>query len=139
MKIDIVAIARPCYLLAAVGALVAGVAGLVLPLLPTTPFLLVAAWAGGRGSPAFHHWLCHHPRLGPPISAWRQERAVPRGAKQGATALLALSWCGLAGLGVAPLALGCTALGFTAIALLLWRRPCPSGEAAILHGGGAPE
>jgi uncharacterized protein len=66
-----------------------GAAGLILPLLPATPFLLLAAWSFARGSQRFHGWLINHPRLGPPISAWQQHRAIPRWAKRMAIGTLA--------------------------------------------------
>ena len=45
-------------------------AAAAMPLLPTTPFLLVAAWAGGKGWPQLEAWLVAHPRWGPPITRW---------------------------------------------------------------------
>ncbi|RYD89213.1 MAG: DUF454 domain-containing protein [Sphingomonadales bacterium] len=62
-------------------AVALGIAGIFLPLLPTTPFLLVAAWAFARSSPRLETWLLNHPRLGPPLIAWRQKRAIPTRAK----------------------------------------------------------
>ena len=50
--------------------------GLVVPGLPTTPFVLVAAWAASRGSARLHAWLHEHPRLGPPLNDWEQQGAV---------------------------------------------------------------
>lgn len=55
--------------------------GVAVPLLPTTPFLLVAAWAFARSSPRLDAWLRTHPRLGPPLEAWESRRAIPRRAK----------------------------------------------------------
>ena len=70
--------------------------GAVLPLVPTTPFLLLAAFAFAKSSPRLHAWLTTHPQFGPLIENWQQHRAIGRGAKR--TALLfmvlalALSW-----------------------------------------------
>lgn len=58
-----------------------GMAGVFLPVLPTTPFLLVAAWAFSTTSRRFHDWLVGHPRLGPPVRAWRQHRVISPRAK----------------------------------------------------------
>ncbi len=69
-----------------------GIIGAFLPLLPTTPFLLLAAWAATRGSPELHQWLYDHPRFGPPLIAWEEKRAVSTGAKITALVFMALSW-----------------------------------------------
>ena len=74
--------------LAATGLAIAGV---VLPIVPTTPFLLVAVWAFGRSSPRLEAWLRDHPRLGPPLEGWEQRRAIPRPAKAVAVASLPAS------------------------------------------------
>jgi uncharacterized protein len=58
-----------------------GLAGALLPVLPTTPFLLVALWAFSRSSPRLHDWLYHHRVLGPPLQRWQRERVVPAWVK----------------------------------------------------------
>jgi uncharacterized membrane protein YbaN (DUF454 family) len=100
-----------------------GIVGVFVPILPTTPFLLVAAWAAGKGWPQFEAWLVTHPRLGPPIRRWRDHRAVPRSAKWAAVASMLLSaallWWSAASLAIQ---LGVT-LFLLAVAAWLWRRP----------------
>lgn len=87
--------ARVAYLALAYICVALGLLGVVLPLLPTTPFLLLAAWSASRGSPKLHAWLYAHPYIGKVIKAWERERAVPRSAKLSACALLALSWAAM--------------------------------------------
>ena len=83
------------YLFAALALL-----GIVVPGLPTTPFVLLAAWSASRGSRRLHDWLVHHPRLGPPLADWRDQRAVSTRAKLLAIAFLTASWLIMAWRGI---------------------------------------
>lgn len=71
-----------------------GAIGAVLPVLPTTPFLLVALWAFSHSSPRFHTWLLRHRWLGRYIQDWERHRVIPRRAKIIAlsTMVLSLAW-----------------------------------------------
>lgn len=62
-------------------SLVLGVIGIPLPLLPTTPFLLLSAYCFAKGSDRLHRWLMEHPQLGPPIEQWQTHKAISRSAK----------------------------------------------------------
>jgi len=53
-----------------------GAAGIILPLLPTTPFLLLAAFSFSRGSPRLYNWLIEHAHLGPPVRQWQRHGAI---------------------------------------------------------------
>ncbi|RJT44624.1 DUF454 family protein [Rahnella woolbedingensis] len=66
--------------------------GVVLPLLPTTPFLLLAAWCFARSSPRFHHWLLHRSWFGRYLRHWQAHRALPKGAKPKAVALIVITF-----------------------------------------------
>lgn len=73
-------------------ALAAAAVGVALPLVPTVPFLLLAAWSASHHSPQIEARLLDNPRVGPHILAWRRERALSRRAKRSALIALALSY-----------------------------------------------
>lgn len=85
------AAARLLWRSLAVVMLMLAVLGVVLPVMPTVPFLLVAAWAGGKGWPALEAWLLDHAHFGPHIRRWRARGAVPRRAKWLATIMMSCS------------------------------------------------
>lgn len=58
-----------------------GLIGAVVPLMPTTIFLILAVSCFARSSPKLEAWLLHHPRFGRALRAWRDHRAMPRRAK----------------------------------------------------------
>ena len=72
---------RGIYLVAGVIALGLGVIGIALPIMPTVPFLLLAAFCFARSRPDWERRLLDHPRYGPPLRDWRERRAVSRRAK----------------------------------------------------------
>lgn len=87
---------RLLWIAAGALSLLLGVIGIFLPLLPTTPFVLLSAFCFARGSARCEAWLLNHPRLGPLVRDWRATRAVPLRAKQIASLMMALSslWAG---------------------------------------------
>lgn len=58
-----------------------GIIGAVLPVMPTTPFMLVALWCFARSSRRFHRWLLRHKLFGPPLQSWERHGIIPLGAK----------------------------------------------------------
>lgn len=77
-----------------VASLVIGVVGAFFPLLPTVPFLILAAFCFSRSNPAWEKRLLDHPRYGPHILRWRERRAIGSRAKVLAVAMLAASAAG---------------------------------------------
>ena len=103
-------------------ALAVGIVGIFVPLLPTAPFVLLAAFCFSRGSERAERWLLEHRRFGPIVRAWRANRAVPLRAKQFASvamtaSALAASWL------LAPPWRWLPAVCCAAVALWLWRLP----------------
>ena len=58
-----------------------GFVGVFVPVLPTTPFMLLALWCFSRSSDRFHEWLYTHKYFGPPLQSWQEHRVVPLKAK----------------------------------------------------------
>ena len=100
-----------------------GVIGVVLPLLPTTPFMLLAAYCFARSSSRFHDWLVNHPRFGPSIRDWRREGAIHPKAKLLALAAIAASFLISLALGVRPGILAVQAVVLSAVTLFILTRP----------------
>ncbi|BES72781.1 hypothetical protein RE428_37990 [Marinobacter nanhaiticus D15-8W] len=111
------------YRILAYTSLGLAIAGIVLPLLPTTPFVLLAAWSAGRSSPEFHRWLHNHRTFGPIIENWKTRRAVPMRAKWLACAMLLLSWGMLFASGASIWLLAGLAVFFCGLLVFLFTRP----------------
>ncbi|MFN3552896.1 MAG: YbaN family protein [Novosphingobium meiothermophilum] len=75
---------RSLYLAGGVISVGLGTLGIFLPLLPTVPFMLLAAFCFARSNPAWEQRLLDHPRFGPPLRDWRNRRAISRKGKVGA-------------------------------------------------------
>lgn len=107
----------------AILALLLGFIGLLLPIMPTVPFLLVSAWAGGKGWPVLEQKLLAHPKYGPQIIAWRKYGVVKRQPKVIASVMMGGSAIML-GFSPAPFAVKFAVIGIMAtVAVWLWLRP----------------
>lgn len=117
---------RGAWVLAAYGFLGLALVGVAVPVLPTTPFALLAAYCAARGSARLHRRLLAHRALGPVIRDWSEHRSVSRRAKIAATTTMALSAAillvvsGPGWLLVAVIAVMAT------VATWLWLRPEPA-------------
>ena len=120
--------ARTFWLCVGLTATGLGLIGVVLPLMPTTVFLILAAYAFARSSPRLHGWLIEHPRFGPVILNWQRHGSIDRNAKVAAVTVMALtfvvSW--IAGLG--NLLLGTQAVVLGAVAAFVLSRPSGPGD-----------
>lgn len=69
-----------------------GMVGIIVPGMPTTVFLIIAAWAFSKSSDRFQRWLWEHPRFGPPIRSWHDHRVIPLKAKVLAAGMMTASF-----------------------------------------------
>lgn len=104
-------------------ALALGAAGVVLPLLPTVPFLLLAAFSFARSSDRLHQWLLNHRVFGPLIQRWEERGAIGRRAKLMATVSMAAAFGFSLWLQLAAWILVVQALTLCGVALFIWTRP----------------
>lgn len=120
--------ARLFWRIAGLISLVLGIIGIFLPLLPTTPFVLLSAFCFSRGSKKLHDWLLAHPRLGPPILEWRDHGAISTRAKWMAAVAMVLAFV-IAWLGGAPKeALMLQVAVLLAVAAFIFTRPTPPAD-----------
>lgn len=122
---------RPLRWLLRLGALLClglAVVGVIVPGMPTTVFVLMAAWAAARSSPELHAWLLRHRIFGPVLHNWEHGRTVSRRSKW--TAAVTMGLCALVLLvtvhvwwaKVLPCLVMATVLAW------LWSRPEPSSQ-----------
>jgi uncharacterized membrane protein YbaN (DUF454 family) len=114
---------RLLWIIAGLVCLVIGIAGTILPFVPGTLFLIVAAFCFARGSQRLHDWLVNHPQLGPVIRDWQQHGAIRRPAKRMAMVAIVLSIVLAFVLGAPLWALGFQALALAGVSIFILTRP----------------
>lgn len=126
IKLMIPAAMRILYLCLGWLMVATGIVGAFLPVLPTTPFLLIALWCFSKSSPRLENWLLSHPRFGPSLRNWREKGAIPRKAKIAAVSLMTMSYA-LFWFGTEPSALRATIVAVVMLgaALYVTTRPEP--------------
>lgn len=117
---------RWLWIISGLICLAVGAAGTVLPLVPTTPLLLLAAFCFARSSRRLHDWLLTHPRLGPPIADWRRDRAIRRPAKVLATISIAAAMAVSLFLGVGAMIIAIQSAALAVVLIFIWSRPEPT-------------
>lgn len=115
-------IKRRLYLAGGLASVGLGTIGVFLPLLPTVPFFILAAFCFARSSPALEARLMNHPHYGHHLVAWREKGVVSRRAKWSATTAFVISI--IIGFLALSLPWSLIPVGVAAISLTwLWRRP----------------
>lgn len=119
------AVIRALWMAGGFAALGLGLAGIVLPLLPTTPFVILAAACFAQSSPRLHGWLLRHRLFGPAIRNWRDHRAIPPRGKAAAIIAMAAAFGLSLALGLRPAVLA--AQGAVLLIMGGWIATRPSG------------
>lgn len=117
-------IGRALYLAGGGLSLILAVLGVFLPVLPTTPFLILAAFCFSRSSHRLHQWLLNQRLFGPMIRDWETHGVIRRRAKWLSTLMmLALISYPLVFMPIAPLAKLLMATSVLAVLAFIWTRP----------------
>lgn len=113
------------YLWAGLGLVCVGLGliGILVPLLPTVPFLLLASFFFARSSERLHHWLLSHPRFGPVIDDWNRSGAIGPRAKRLATLSIAAVFGLSLALGLSWKIVSIQAVTLSTVLLFIWTRP----------------
>lgn len=105
--------------------IILGFIGALLPGMPTTVFLILAAWAASKGWPQMDAWLLNHPKYGATIRAWREQGTVPRKAKWFASVMMLISAIVMLFTSAPFWVKVFTNLIMLSVAIWLWLRPEP--------------
>jgi len=120
-------VVRALFFVAGITALGFGIAGIFLPVLPTTPLVILAAACFARSYRPFHEWLLAHRRFGPVLREWEEHRAIPWRAKLTAIAMMAAAMSASIVFFVEPLWLE-TLLAALGVGLAVWMYRLPSRD-----------
>ncbi len=129
---------RAVLLVVGTASLLIGLVGIVLPILPTTPFLLVTAACYARASTRLYRWLLGQRSLGPIITEWRRSRSLPPGVKVRALVAVVITFALsviLVDATVVRVLLVATAI---ILAAFLYRIPTARAEAMSVNMGSTP-
>lgn len=113
-------------------SLILGCIGIFLPLLPTTPFILLSAYCFSRSSERLHQWLVTHQKMGLHIRDWQQNGSISKAAKTKATVLIIGTFAiTFAVVNVALPVKGLIALIGVSVLTFIWTRPMPPTEQVL--------
>lgn len=114
---------RLVWLVFGILSLALGGIGIFLPILPTVPFMLLAAFFFSKSSESLHNWLITHPNFGPPIEDWQRNKAISRRVKLYATVSIAAAFAISIALGIMPVILVLQAIILGSVLVFIWTRP----------------
>jgi len=116
---------RWMWFLAGIVCVITGFIGIILPLLPTTIFMILAAFCFARSSRRMNNWLLNHPHFGEQIIHWQNHKAISTKGKKTATIAMAIILAISYILGFAAHIILIQAAIFTLVLAYLWSRPSP--------------
>ncbi|MHA3052165.1 YbaN family protein [Acinetobacter sp. ANC 4641] len=102
--------------------------GAILPGMPTTIFLILAAWAASKGWPQMDAWLLNHPKYGATLRNWREHGTVPRKAKYWALGMMFVSAIIMLFTRAPLLVKLFTDITMLMVSIWLWQRPEPAAH-----------
>lgn len=114
---------RLIWLILGLASLAFGAVGVVLPLLPTVPFILLSAFCFSKSSERLHNWLLTHPNFGPSIEDWQRNGAINRRVKGYATVSIMAAFSISLALGLKPMLLVLQAFILMGVLVFIWSRP----------------
>ena len=114
---------RMVWLIFGFTALILAIIGIILPLLPTVPFLLLAAFCFARSSEKIHKWLLKHPKYGPPIHNWQNSGSISFKSKQLATICMLIALIIPIYLGLSWLIISTQIFVLLCVLIFIWSRP----------------
>jgi uncharacterized membrane protein YbaN (DUF454 family) len=120
---------KSVWIIAGSVCLILGVMGIPLPVLPTTPFILLASACFMRGSPRMNQWLLNHATFGPILRNWTEKRSVSRPVKRKAYVLICLSFA--LSIYVAPLIWVKLGLFLVFLILIVWFSRLPENTEPV--------
>lgn len=125
--VKVVQLKQIAWVVAGCVSLVLGVVGIALPVLPTTPFVLLASACFMRGSPRLHQRMLNHATFGPILHNWNATRSVSKSVKRKAYLFICLSFA--ISIYVAPLVWVKFGLLLVFLILIGWFSRLPETEA----------
>ncbi len=114
---------RLIWLLLGLASFALGAIGVVLPILPTVPFMLLSAFCFSKSSERLHNWLITHPKFGPSIEDWQRNGAINRRVKGYATVSIFAAYGISLALGLKIWLLLLQATILIAVLIFIWSRP----------------
>ncbi|GGF73122.1 YbaN family protein [Alteromonas lipolytica] len=114
---------RPIWFIVGFLSVALGTVGVVVPLLPTVPFMILAAYCFARSSARTHYWLVNHRVFGPAIEDWNRSGAISKSGKYAATLSILVVFSISVVMGLKPMVLSIQAVTLCAVMLFIWTRP----------------